>query len=104
MGKLGELIALVEKLEANVIFIQESWLDASVVNPVIPNSSVLSRRDRSEKSNRGGVIIYARGDLNNVMAFKKCAGSERLWCLVQRDSSCVALCNWYSPREVALKR
>ena len=78
MGKLGELIALVEKLEANVIFIQESWLDASVVNPVIPNFSVLSRRDRNDKSNRGGVIIYARGDLNNVIAFKKCAGSERL--------------------------
>ena len=89
MGKLGELVTLVERLEANLIFIQESWLDASVVNPVVRNFYVLSRRDRNEKSNRGGSIIYARGDLNNVIAFKKCAGSERLWCLVQRDSSCV---------------
>ena len=95
MGKLGELVGLIERLEVNLIFIQESWLDASVVNPVIHNFYVLSRRDRNEKSNRGGIIIYVRGDLNNVIAFKKCAGSERLWCLVQRDSSCVALCNWY---------
>ena len=61
MGKLGELVGLIERLEVNLIFIQESWLDASVVNPIIPNFYVLSRRDRNEKSNRGGVIIYAGG-------------------------------------------
>ena len=61
MGKLGELVGLIERLEVNLIFIQDSWLDASVVNPIVPNFCVLSSRDRNKKSNRGGVIIYAGG-------------------------------------------
>ena len=58
---------------------------------------VVSRRDRSLRPNRGGVIIYAHQDLNNVVALKESAHAERLWCLVQRDKGDIAICNWYLP-------
>ena len=49
MGKLGELVALVERLEVNLIFIQESWLDASVVNPVMYCQSEFETRSLIEE-------------------------------------------------------
>ena len=93
MGQRAELVAVVEELGANLIFVQESWPDASTVNHILPNFIVLDRRDRSERPNRGGIIIYARQDLSNLIAFRKAADAERIWCLVQRDSGCVVICN-----------
>ena len=97
MGKLDELCASVTALGVNLILVQESWLDASIVNPVLPNFIVLCRRDRSERANRGGVIVYISSELNNVVAYKESEHAERLWCLVHRDSGSIAICNWYLP-------
>ena len=41
MGKLDGLCASVTALGVNLILVQESWLDASIVNPVLPNFIVL---------------------------------------------------------------
>ena len=106
MAKLDELIVNIDKHNANLVLVQETWLDASVKNPILPNFVVVSRRDRSCKPNRGGVIIYASRDLDNVMSWKESEEAERLWLLVQRDSGCIAVCNWYLPpgnnlREIA---
>ena len=63
----------------------------------MPGFLILDRRDRSDRPNRGGIIIYTRQDLNNLNAFRKTVNAERIWGLVQRDSECVAICNWYLP-------
>ena len=91
--KRDELIAVVDRLEVNLMFVQESWPNASTKNPVSPGFLILDSRDRSERPNRGGIIIYARQDLNNLIAFRKAVSAKRIWCLVQRDSGCVAICN-----------
>ena len=95
LGKVGELTHLLVSLDVHVVCVQESWLDASVENPVLPNYVVVSRRDRCPGPNRGGVITYARQDLNNIVQFSQAKSSERLWHIVQRDSGNVAICNWY---------
>ena len=95
MGKIGELRCFLEDHDIHIVCIQESWLDASIENPVLPNYYVVARRDRSEKANRGGVITYARQDFNNIVLLKKSDHSERMWHLVQRDTGDIAFCNWY---------
>ena len=64
-------------------------------NPVLPGFVKVSRRDRRQGPNRGGVITYARVDVNNIVEFKESPGSERNWHIVQRDSGSLAICNWY---------
>ena len=39
---------------------------------------VISRRDRSDNPNRGGVVAYARLDLKNVMEFQVSEDVERV--------------------------
>ena len=95
MGKLGELRCLVEQRDIQIICIQESWLDASVEDPELPNFYVVGRRDRSHGPNRGGVITYARVDCNSIVCVKVSEHSERLWHLIQRDTGDIAFCNWY---------
>ena len=60
INKIGELVSLAQAKDIHVIMCQESWLDASTPNFLIPGFMQLSRRDRSEKANRGGVIVYVR--------------------------------------------
>ena len=78
MGKRDELVAVVERLGVNLILIQESWLDVSTKNPILPGFLILDRRGRSGRPNRGGIIIYARRDLNNLIAFRTAANVERI--------------------------
>ena len=94
-GKIDELSCVVKANDVHIVCVQESWLDASVPNPVLPNFVIVSRRDRSQGSNRGGIITYARSDVNNIVEFKKSAASERSWHIVQRDTGSLAICNWY---------
>ena len=56
---------------------QESWQDISSKNPVIADFLILDRRDRSERPNRGKIIIYVRQDLNNLIASRRIFNAER---------------------------
>ena len=80
--------------------IQESWLDSFHKSINLPNSDVLSRRDRSEDANRGGVIAFVRKDVKNMNFLCNFPDAERSWHIIYRDSGSIALCNWYhSPSE-----
>ena len=84
-------------LDIHIICVQESWLDASVKNPILHDYFVACRRDRSETENRGGVITYTRSDVNNIVFYKASDESERVGHIIHRDSGAIALCNWYYP-------
>jgi len=71
-------------------------------NPAIPNYHIIGRRDRNASDNRGGVIVYARQDVNNIVLFHTSEQAERLWCLVHRDTGSMAICNWYYPPGASL--
>ena len=85
MGKFVELGIVLEYLNVNLVLLQESWLDVSVEYPNLPDFVLISRRDLSEDPNRGGVLSYARRDLNNVMFYKESQNSERMWHLFQHE-------------------
>ena len=58
---------------------------------------MISRRDRNENENRGGIITFARHDVHNIVCIKKSANAERAWHYLHLDIGTVAVCNWYRP-------
>ena len=105
LGKLDELAELLRQLDVHVVCIQESWLDISVLNPIVPNFYIVSRVDRGPDPNRGGVITYARQDVNNISRHDfPVPSKERVWHLVHRDSGALAICNWYFSSSVETMR
>ena len=58
---------------------------------------MLSRRDRSESDNRGGIIAYVRDDLKIGVHLFNSIDAERSWHLLHLDIGSIALANWYRP-------
>ncbi len=54
-------------------------MDASVESPSISNYIVISRRDRSDTPNRGGVLMLARQDFNKLAHIENSPSDERSW-------------------------
>jgi hypothetical protein len=76
-NKIIELVHLVKAHDAHLICLQETWLDASHEAIEIPNFICIGRRDRSVNANRGGVAIYARVDIKNVVLLLHSVDAER---------------------------
>ena len=64
---LGELRIYLEKYNPDLVLFQETWLDKSTESVKILGYKEISRHDRADKANRGGVITYARDDVHNVV-------------------------------------
>ena len=79
IGKIAELYHMLEVLQIHILCIQETWLDESMPNPAIPNYHIIGRRDRNASDNRGGVIVYARLDVNNIVLFHR--SDCGAWCI-----------------------
>ena len=90
----AELCFHVQLLSPHVIFIQESWLHQGLESKEIPNYIELSRRDRSDSENRGGIIAFVRKDVRNVVHVSNSSVGERSWHLLHTDMGSIALCNW----------
>ena len=93
LGKITELMHLIEVQDVQLVFLQETWLDTSHEEIVLPNFTVLSRRDRAIDANRGGVTAYVRQDIKNMVHLMDAKIGERSWHLLHRDSGSVAFCN-----------
>ena len=77
LGQIEELVKMIEDHDIQIVLAQETWLDASIPNPHIPNFNIISRRDRSERPNRGGDITLARCEINNMVFLKHSDETER---------------------------
>ena len=97
LSNLAELCHQVKEHSPHVILLQETWLNGSVEEVTIPNYIVVSRRDRSDHENRGGIITYARLDVCNIVCVSKSSDAERAWHFLHLDIGTVAICNWYRP-------
>ena len=74
LAHLAELSFHLSVHKPHIVLIQDSWLNKSIEHVSIANYTLLSRRDRSETENRGGVIAFVRNlDIGGSFA----------------------LCNWY---------
>ena len=97
LANLAELCHQVKEMSPHFVLSQESWLNKSIEGVSLLNYRVISRRDRSEGENRGGVITYARLDVLNIVCVKESLDAERVWHYLHLDVGAVAICNWYRP-------
>ena len=77
LSNLAELCVHLQTHRPHVVMLQETWLDASVENVAIPGYKIISRRDRHETANRGGILTLAREDFNGLSFISNCAEEER---------------------------
>ena len=96
-GKVAELMQIVNDESIQCIFLQETWLDASIQSFQLPNFVCLARKDRADGPNRGGVAIFVRSDIANMTFLQHGSAGETSWLLLHRDAGTIALCNCYFP-------
>ena len=77
VGKVAELMKIVEDLDIHRIFLQETWLDASVPSVVLPIFTCLTRKARSTTSNCGGVATFVREDIANITFLQHSSNGDR---------------------------
>ena len=76
---LAELCHQVKVLAPHVLMLQETWLNKSIEEIQIPYYKLISRRDRSEGDNKGGIATYARLDVINFVEVRISSDVERVW-------------------------
>ena len=76
-ANLTELEFHLASLQTHIVLLQETWLDASVESVSFVGYMVVSRRDRSAGTNRGGVLTLARHDFNRLVHIENSAYDER---------------------------
>ena len=77
LGKIDQLVYLLNKLQTHFVLLQETWLDASVEALHVPGYVLVSRRDRSENENRGGVLALCRVDVKSIVLLFHAPDAER---------------------------
>ena len=77
LSHLGELIFHLGRLKPHIVLLQETWLDKSVEQIYVPGYVTVSRRDRSDTANRGGVLTLCRADFNALAHMRNCPDEER---------------------------
>ena len=94
---MAEIQFHLERLQPHFVILQETWLEASIESIIIPNYILVSRKDRSEHSNRGGIAAFARRDVSNIVLIEESIYAERAWHLLHTDVGTIAIVNWYRP-------
>jgi len=95
LAHLAELSFHLSVHKPHIVLIQESWLNKSIEHVSIANYTLLSRRDRSDTENRGGIIAFVRNDVRQAVHYSDSEHAERSWHLLHLDIGSFALCNWY---------
>ena len=96
-AKLAELIYHLEMHRPHVVLIQETWLDATTKDVQIAGYSEVSRRDRHEGANRGGILTLQRDDFNGLVHIRNCEDEERSWHFLRLGVDTFLVANWYRP-------
>ena len=92
-----ELKAHLKLIQPHIVFIEETWLDASVELITLANYTCISRRDRSEGINRDGIITYSRNDFNHLSHIENSNDDERSWYFLHINLEVLLVANWYRP-------
>ena len=97
IAHLTELCFHLETHRPHVVCIQETWLDQTVKNITVPGYEIVSRRDRKDTANRGGVLTLRREDYNGLVHISNSSSEERSWHFLKLGLETVLLGNWYRP-------
>ena len=93
----AELESHLEALHPHLVLLQETWLDKSHEEIQLMNYVLVSRRDRSDTDNRGGIVTYRRSDFNRVAHISNSESEERSWHFLNLEPEIILLGNWYRP-------
>ena len=93
---LTELEFHLLQLRPHIVFLQETWLDAPVESVTIANYRIVSRKDRKDTTNRGGILTLVRNDLNRLVFIGDSATEERSWHFLHADPEVLLVGNWYA--------
>ena len=94
---LAELSFQLQLHRPHVVLIQETWLDKSTEDVEIEGYTLVSRRDRHDGSNRGGIITYQRDDFNGLVHISNSTSDERSWHFLRLGVDTILFANWYRP-------
>jgi len=94
---LAELNHQLDLHRPHVVLIQETWLDKSTEHVNVPGYTEVSRRDRSDGPNRGGILTLQRDDFNGLVKICNCLTEERSWHFLRLGVETILLANWYRP-------
>ena len=96
-ARLAELSHHLDMYRPHVVCIQETWLDKSIKDPIVPGYNVCSRRDRHAGNNRGGVLTLVREDFNGLVHIADSKDEERSWHFLKMGIETILIANWYRP-------
>ena len=99
--KLAELTCYLEQHQPTLLALNETWLDPSTPNLVVPNYELVARRDRAGwrpgTLNHGGVALYKLAGSLTVTHLEDSETAERQWFSVHTDLGPALLGVWYRP-------
>ena len=93
--KVEELSVHLKALKPTFLGVCETWLDASCKKLLLPGYVLVSRRDRPENPNRGGITLYARSTYNCIVHLRDSLSAERFWQTVHSSLGPVLFVLWY---------
>ena len=94
-ANVGELQHRVNTLKPTLFALNETWLDASHPDVPIDGYTMITRRDRSLKANRGGVALYAKTELNCTVTLESSKVAELSWAVVHTNIGPILCGIWY---------
>ena len=97
----AELCVRLRTLEPDVIALTETWLDDSVASFHIPGYFSVSRRDRNDGRQGGGIALYAAERIRYVGHLEDSSDAERSWHMVHADVGPILLGIWYRPPDAS---
>ena len=98
IARSAVLSAYLEASRADIVCLQETWLDSSVEEVKLPGFRLISRKDRllGQKAGYGGVAVFARDEVADAVCFLEHSDvAERTWVALQSSVGPLLLCNWY---------
>ena len=86
INKMDEFVANVAKLEPDIIRITESWANDKILDAELSlNGYLMFRNDRNTGNKGGGVLLYAKYNLNPVQFVPQTKFPEHVWCKVKLE-------------------
>ena len=98
--KLAELTARLRCMSTkpHIICVNETWLDKSIESVFLEGYAVAARRDKSDKPNRGGVLVFVQEGMSaHVVELEQSIVAERIWLMLHLPNGPLLLGAWYRP-------
>ena len=83
--------------QAHVVLIRETWLDRATESVDVPGYVQVSRRDRKDGANRGGILTLQREDFNGLAFNANNDIDECGWHFLRLGVETILVGNWYRP-------